>query len=217
MVLEIVKYGDPVLRAKGRLADPKTEGLRELAEDMIDTMYAARGLGLAAQQVGVPLQMTVLDVAQVQNDRPSSMIVDGKLVDINDWTPLVLLNPKVELGDERDVASEGCSSFPEINGDVPRSKRIKVQAQLLDGRTIHFEAAGLLSRAVQHEVDHLQGVLFTDRMNSATKASLAGRMKRLQKEGIAEARPVSENPRKAKQQPAVKRPGGRTRGEDEDL
>ena len=206
MVLEIVKYGDPVLRAKGRTADPRAEEIRRLAEDMIDTMYAAHGLGLAAQQVGVPVQLTVLDVAQVRADRPSSMVVEGKEVDLSDWTPLVLLNPKLELGEERDLASEGCLSFPEINGDVPRSKRLKVTAQLLDGREIKFEASGLLARALQHEVDHLQGVLFTDRMNSATKASLAGRMKRWQKHGRAEARPVAQNPRQAKPQPVVKRP-----------
>ena len=218
MVLEIVKYGDPVLRAKGKAADPAAEGIRRLAEDMIDTMYAARGLGLAAQQVGVPLQLTVLDVAQVLPDRPSTMRIDGQAVDLKDWTPLILLNPKLELGEERDVASEGCLSFPDINGDVPRSKELTVQAQLLDGRTIVFEASGLLARALQHEVDHLQGVLFIDRMNSATKASLAGRMKRLQKEGMAEARPVSQNPRQAKQQPGGKRPGsGHTVAESEDV
>ena len=166
MVLEIVKYGDPILRAKGKIAQPDTAGIQQLAEDMIDTMYAARGLGLAAQQVGIPLQLTVLDVAQVQKDRPSTMLIDGKPVDLNDWTPLILLNPKLELGEERDVASEGCLSFPDINGDVPSDpSRLKVQAQLLDGREIRFEASGLLARALQHEVDHLQGVLFTDRMN----------------------------------------------------
>ena len=205
MVLEIVKYGDPILRAKGKLADPKDEGLRQLAADMLETMYAARGLGLAAQQVGLPLQLTVLDVAQVQEDRPSSMLIDGKPVSLDDWTPLILLNPKLELGEEKDFASEGCLSFPEINGDVPRSKTLKVRAQLLGGEELVFEAGGLLARALQHEVDHLQGVLFTDRMNSATKVSLAGRMKRLQKEGMAEARPVSENPRPAKNQAAGKR------------
>ncbi len=175
---------------------------------MIDTMYAARGLGLAAHQVGVPVQLTVLDVAQVQADRPSGMWIGGKPVDLKDWTPLVLLNPKVELGEERDVMSEGCLSFPEINGDVPRSRKLVVRAQTLDGGDLVFEASGLLARAVQHEVDHLQGVLFTDRMSSATKASLAGRMKRLQREGMAEARPVAENPRPARPQPPVKRPPG---------
>ena len=205
MVLEIVKYGDPVLRTKGKPADPKDESLRKLAEDMIDTMYAARGLGLAAQQVGLPLQLTVLDVAQVQEDRPSAMFINGKPVNLDDWTPLILLNPRLELGEEKDFASEGCLSFPDINGDVPRAKLLTIRAQLLGGEEVIFQASGLLARALQHEVDHLQGVLFTDRMNSATKASLAGRMKRLQKEGMAEARPVSENPRAAKNQSAGKR------------
>ncbi len=185
MVLEIVKYGDPVLRAKGKAADPQDQSLAELAQDMIETMYGAHGLGLAAQQVGLPLQLTVLDVAQVQQDRPSTMSVGGELVDLGDWMPLVLLNPKLELEAERITGSEGCLSFPDIHGDVPRADRIKVRAQKLDGSELIFEATGMLARALQHEVDHLQGVLFIDRMNSAAKVSLAGRLKRLQKEGAA--------------------------------
>jgi peptide deformylase len=185
MVLEIVKYGDPVLRTKGKPVDSADGRLARLAEDMIETMYAAQGLGLAAQQVGLPLQLTVLDVAQVQQDRPSTMSVNGVLVDLEEWMPLVLLNPELELAAERITSSEGCLSFPEIHGDVPRALAIKVRAQRLDGSELVFEATGMLARALQHEVDHLQGVLFIDRMNSAAKASLAGRLKRLQKEGAA--------------------------------
>jgi peptide deformylase len=195
MVLEIVKYGDPVLRAKGKPADPADRRIAVLAEEMIETMYAAHGLGLAAQQVGLPLQLTVIDVAQVQQDRPSTMSVGGALVDLQDWMPLILLNPRLELGAERVSGSEGCLSFPEIHGDVPRASAIKVRAQKLDGSELIFEATGMLARALQHEVDHLQGVLFIDRMNSAAKASLSGRLKRLQKEGAA-------NPTNGKTRPA---------------
>ena len=187
MVLEIVKYGDPMLRAKGRRIEPD-EQIRQLAKDMIETMYAARGLGLAAQQVGLALQMAVFDVAQVQKDRPSTMAIEGEAVELAEWMPLVLLNPKLELSGPQETASEGCLSFPEINGDIPRAAKVKVQADLLDGGRIHFEATGLLSRALQHETDHLNGVLFIDRMNSATKASIASKLKRMQKETLRSSR-----------------------------
>ena len=100
MVLEIVKYGDPVLQTKGRRVEQIDDSIRQLAQDMTETMYAARGLGLAAQQIGVALQMTVVDVAQIQEDRPSTMIVDGRAVDLAEWMPLVLLNPRLELRPE---------------------------------------------------------------------------------------------------------------------
>ena len=203
MVLEIVKYGDPVLQTKGKRVERVDDSIRQLAQDMTETMYAARGLGLAAQQVGVALQMTVVDVAQVQEDRPSTMKVKGEIVDLAEWMPLVLLNPKLELKPEKDLASEGCLSFPEIHGDVPRSTTIQVQADLLDGDQLEFEATGMLSRAIQHEVDHLHGILFTSRMNSAAKAGLSGRLKRLFKEGAAN--PSQGKPRAARQQP-VKSP-----------
>jgi peptide deformylase len=203
MVLEIVKYGDPVLRAKGKRIEEVTEETRRFAADLTETMYAAHGLGLAAQQVGVAQQITVVDVAAVQEERPSTMTVDGQPVDLSDWMPLVLLNPQVQLGAEKAVASEGCLSFPEIHGDVPRAATITVQATLLDGRELKFEATGMLARAIQHEVDHLHGVLYIDRMNSATKVGLAGRLKRLQKEGAAN--PSHGRPRPAKRSASAAR------------
>lgn len=203
MVLEIVKYGDPVLRSKGKPVGEITEEVRRLAADMTVTMYAAHGLGLAAQQVGVALQMTVVDVAQVLEERPSTMTVDGKEMDIKELMPLVLLNPRLELGAARDVASEGCLSFPDIHGNVPRSTAITVHARLLDGSELTFGATGMLARAVQHEVDHLHGVLYIDRMNSATKVGMGGRLKRLQKEGAAN--PTKGSPRPARRQPGAAR------------
>ena len=132
--------------------------------------------------MGRALQLAVIDVAGV-DDRPSLLLIDGKEVKIDDWMPLVLLNPVLELGKEKEFGTEGCLSFPEISAEIQRSIVVKVKARLIDGRDVEFEARGVLARAVQHEVDHLNGILFIDRMNSATKVSLAGKLKRLQKAG----------------------------------
>lgn len=182
MVLPIVQYGQPVLRVKGRRVERTDERIRKLSANMIETMYDAHGLGLAAPQVGESLRMTVIDVRPVDQERPSTLTIAGEKQDLEKWMPITLLNPELTLLEERDVASEGCLSFPDINGDVTRSTKVRVKADLLDGRAVEFEATGMLARALQHEVDHLDGVLFIDRMNSATRASLKGRLKRLQRE-----------------------------------
>jgi peptide deformylase len=178
MIRDIVIYGDSVLRAKGKKIDKIDDEIRTLAADMLETMYAANGVGLAAQQVGHALQLTVIDVSDAEN-RPSRMWLVGKEVDPKEHMPLILVNPELELGEELEVGTEGCLSFPEITAEIPRSSKVRVTAQDLEGNRLEFEAAGLLSRAVQHEADHLNGILFIDRMSSATKASLAGRLKRL--------------------------------------
>ena len=180
--MEIVKYGNPVLRAKGARIETITDEIRQLADAMIETMNAANGVGLAAQQVGHALQLAIVDVAGV-DDRPSVLLIDGKEVKIDDWMPMVLLNPVLELGKEKEFGTEGCLSFPEISAEIQRSVVVKAKARLIDGREVEFEARGFLARALQHEVDHLNGILFIDRMNSATKASLAGKLKRMQKTG----------------------------------
>jgi peptide deformylase len=122
MILEIVKYGNPVLREKGRKVKDVDETTRQLAEDMLETMRAAHGVGLAAQQVGVPIQLTVIDVAGIE-DRPSAMWIDGKEVAIEEHMPLVLLNPVLKLSEEKETANEGCLSFPDHRGDYPQHRR----------------------------------------------------------------------------------------------
>jgi peptide deformylase len=184
MVLEIVKYGHPALRTKGAPVKQVDAHLVELVQNMLETMVAANGVGLAAQQVGVPLQLAVIDVAGVE-DRPSTMTIGGQEVKIDEHMPLVLLNPQLELGRDKEPGTEGCLSFPQITAEISRSREVQVRAQQLDGSELEFAATGLLARAVQHEYDHLQGVLFIDRMNSATKTALAGRLKRLQRESRA--------------------------------
>jgi peptide deformylase len=181
MTLPIVQFGDPVLRAKGKRVDRIDNRIRELAANMIETMHAANGVGLAAHQVGESLQLTVLDISQVE-DRPSTMKLNGQDVDPKSAMPIVLINPEMNLGAETTVGTEGCLSFPEITGEIERAKSIVARAETLDGDEIEIEASGLLARAIQHEVDHLNGILFIDRMNSATKAALSSRLKRMQKE-----------------------------------
>jgi peptide deformylase len=181
MRLSILQYGDPVLRAKGARITSFDEQIARLAAEMVDTMHDANGVGLAAQQIGKALQLTVLDVSQVE-DRPSTMRVNGIEVDIAEHMPLVLVNPQVDLGSETEMGTEGCLSFPEITGEIDRAKSIHVRAQNLAGESIDIEAIGFLARAIQHEVDHLNGILFIDRMSSGAKASLSSKLKRLQKE-----------------------------------
>ncbi|MEQ1859876.1 MAG: peptide deformylase [Chthoniobacteraceae bacterium] len=181
MILRIIKYGHPTLRLKGSEIRKIDDKLRTLASDMIQTMESANGVGLAAQQVGMPIQLAVVDVAGIE-DRPSTMSVKGEPVNVEEYMPLVLVNPELELSGEKEMGLEGCLSFPEITGDIARAPHVTARAQTLDGDEIEFEATGLLARALQHEVDHLHGVLFIDRMTSATKTALASKLKRLQKE-----------------------------------
>jgi len=149
---------------------------------MLETMHAANGIGLAAQQIGQALQLTVLDVSQVE-DRPSRMTLNGQPVpDLETAMPLVLVNPMLRLSEETEIGSEGCLSFPEITADIERASSVEVEAETLEGETLRIEASGLLARALQHEIDHLNGILFIDRMSSAAKASHGSRLKRLQKE-----------------------------------
>ncbi len=182
MILSIFQYGDPILRTKGKQIEKIDNQIRELVANMIETMHAAHGVGLAAQQVGKALQLTVLDVSEVE-DRASTMKLNGKEVDPKAAMPLVLINPEIEVaGGATEIGTEGCLSFPEITGEIERAKSIIVRAQTFEDDKIDIAASGLLARAIQHEVDHLNGILFIDRMNSAAKAALSSRLKRLQKE-----------------------------------
>ena len=181
MKLDIVQYGDPVLRAKGKRIEEIDGRIRELAQNMIETMRMANGVGLAAQQIGEAIQIAVLDVSQVE-DRPSTMKLNGREIDPVTVMPLVLINPEVQLGAETEMGIEGCLSFPEITGEISRARSVLVQGKDLQGNALQIETTGFLARAIQHEVDHLNGILFIDRMSSAAKTGLSSKLKRLQKE-----------------------------------
>ena len=192
MILPILQYGDPILRTKGKRIEEIDDRVRELAANMFETMHAAHGVGLAAQQIGEALQLTVLDISAVE-DRPSMLKINGTDVDPKTAMPLLLINPEIELHGETEVGLEGCLSFPEITGDIERAQLIIVRAQTLEGGTVHIEASGFLARAIQHECDHLNGILFIDRMRSAAKVALMSRLRRLQKEtkrGIRHREPL---------------------------
>ena len=181
MKLLIRKYGDPALRLKGKAVAEVDSGIRELADDMLETMRAANGIGLAAQQVGEALQLTAIDVSGAE-DQESTLKLNGAEVDPKSSMPLLLLNPELTLNKETSLAIEGCLSFPEITADIRRAISVVVRAQTLEGAPVEIEASGLLARALQHEVDHLNGILFIDRMSAATKVALRSRLKRMQKE-----------------------------------
>lgn len=181
MILPIVQYGDPVLRKKGRPITKITDEIRQLADDMLETMYEANGVGLAAQQVGRDIQLTVIDV-QDSDERPSTMHIQGERVALADHMPVVLINPQLELSKDTEPGTEGCLSFPDVTASIVRSASVKVKATGIEGEPVEFESTGLLARAVQHETDHLNGILFIDRMSRAAKAGISGKLKRLQRQ-----------------------------------
>jgi peptide deformylase len=180
MILEIVKYGNPVLRQKGAKIETITPEIKKLIADMFETMEANHGVGLAAQQVGRALQLTVIDVREAQKDRPSTLELNGKPADVAEIMPLVLINPEVTPVGEKVAGSEGCLSFPEVFAEISRPESVDVKALNEKGKPISFRCGGLLARAVQHETDHLNGLLFIDRMEKKVKAEVQDELDELQ-------------------------------------
>ena len=185
MILEVVKYGHPALRQKGARIEKVTLEIKDLIADMFETMHASHGIGLAAQQVGLALQLTVIDVREAK-DRPSWLNLDGQPADVNEFMPLVLINPELKPGGEPAIGGEGCLSFPEIFAEITRPELVEVKALNEKLKPVEFRCGGLLSRVVQHEVDHLNGILFIDRMTTATKRELKPELEELQAQTKAE-------------------------------
>ena len=186
MILEIVKYGNPVLRQKGAKIESITPEIKKLVADMFETMEANHGVGLAAQQIGRALQLTVIDVRAAQKERPSTLELDGKPADISEIMPLTLINPVVTPVAEKAEGSEGCLSFPEIFAEISRPGFVDVKALNEKFKPVEFRAGGLLARAIQHETDHLNGILFIDRMSKKTKEEIREELDALQKATKAE-------------------------------
>lgn len=168
MILEVIKYGNPILRQKGATIEKITPEIKKLIADMFETMHANHGVGLAAQQVGHALQLTVIDVREAK-DRPSTLELKGKTADVNDIMPLVLINPEIKPTGEPVTSGEGCLSFPQVYAEISRPGLVDVKALNGKFKPVEFRAGGLLSRAIQHEADHLNGILFIDRMSKKSK------------------------------------------------
>ena len=170
-VLPIRSYPDPVLRQVARPVTVIDAKLRQLAADMIETMQDANGVGLAAPQVGQPIRMAIVDFDPENGD------------------PRVLINPViVKRSGKKELGDEGCLSFPGLRSRVKRSPRVICEAQNLDGEVVEYQAEGLSARAVQHELDHLDGFLFVDKVGPSDKQSIQGELREME-ENYADLHP----------------------------
>jgi len=188
MTLSIRYYGDPVLKERGRKVDLFDDQLSKLAHDMLALMHLSDGIGLAAQQVGLALQFCVMEIPD-HPDYPITCILDGKSLSPSLIMPLSLANPVVKaLPSDEYYYEEGCLSFPGINADVARPEKIMVTYQDLQGVEHSLECDGLLARCIQHEVDHLNGVLFINRMEKQTYAEIKKEVQELKQRTIRESK-----------------------------
>jgi peptide deformylase len=184
MILDIVQLGDTVLREDCAPITTIDETTISLAENMIETMYHANGIGLAAPQIGKALRMAVIDVSH--DPRCVSFFsYNGEECDMLEHMPLVFLNPELELDGSKSVETEGCLSIRGVRAPVARPSTCRVKFTDLAGETAVIETDGLLCRAFQHEIDHLNGVLFLDRLSPASRMAIR---KQLSKAGLSESR-----------------------------
>lgn len=178
MILNIMQLGEPVLRKKCKPVETVDAALETFVQDMIETMKDAEGVGLAAPQVGADIRLAIVDTAH-DPECVSFFKVNGEDAKMADHMPLVFINPELELSGAQETDMEGCLSIQEIRAKVKRRSIVKATLPQLDGSVLVVETDGLCSRAIQHEVDHLNGVLFTDRIASTTKARLKRKLKDL--------------------------------------
>ncbi len=164
---EVIKFGNKLLREKAVEVKEVNDEIRQLAKDMLESMRAKDGIGLAAEQIGRNERICVIDVPKKYSCGMSM--------------PLVLINPKIEDGEGELYEQEGCLSFPEIYVKVKRLKKVTASYTDLDGECRTITAEGLLSRAIQHELDHLNAVLLVDHMTPVQKVANAGKLKRLKR------------------------------------
>lgn len=167
MILKIVKYPEPVLSQPGEPVTEFNDELRKFVADMFETMYAAQGIGLAAPQVAVSKRVTVIDLSCGKNSADK----------------LVLINPEITFMEGKQYEEEGCLSFPEIREKIQRAFKVKVRAQDENGKWFEMDGEELLSRAFQHEIDHLDGILFTKRMSPLKRDLVLRKIRKMQREG----------------------------------
>ena len=169
--------GSPILRQQSARVAQVDDAVGRLVDDLFETMRAAKGVGLAANQIGVARRVAVVDIGE------------------EDPPPLVLINPViVERGDEDDTAEEGCLSIPDIFGDVTRPARIVVEALDQEGRRARVEVVGYKARAIQHEIDHLDGILFLDHLSAVKRSLLLSKWKKSRKGQTGYLKEVTPEP-----------------------
>ncbi|WP_078663977.1 peptide deformylase [Bartonella sp. WD12.1] len=167
LMKSLVTLPDPILREVSKPVEHIDLAIQKLADDMLETMYHAQGIGLAAIQVGVPLRMLVIDIAE--NNTPRN--------------PLVVINPEILwLSDERNIYKEGCLSIPEYYAQVERPKRLRVRYRDREGKQTEIEADDLLATCLQHEIDHLNGCLFIDHISKIKRDMVIRKLKKRAKE-----------------------------------
>ncbi len=167
MILKIVKYPEPVLQQRGEPVTEFNDELRKLVADMFETTYASQGIGLAAPQVGVSKRVTVIDLSMGKD--PAQKIV--------------LVNPEVVSSEGKQYEEEGCLSFPEIREKVVRAAKVRIRAQDENGKWLEMDAEDLLSRCFQHEIDHLDGIIFLFRMSALKRSLNLRKIRKMQSEG----------------------------------
>lgn len=180
--LFIVNYPHPALRARTRKVEPGDPGVRAVAERMIELMREAEGIGLAAPQVGLSWRMFVIDIPHREGGRPKAQPDDDRAESTGG--PIVFINPRIHDAEGApEPMEEGCLSLPDINGELLRPPRIAVTATDLEGREFTIKARGLLARCLQHEFDHLEGVLIIDRFTRAAELKNRKAVKSLEQTG----------------------------------
>jgi peptide deformylase len=167
MILKIVKYPEPVLSQPGEPVTEFNAELRKLIADMFETTYASQGIGLAAPQVDVSKRLTVIDLSMGKEPKDK----------------LVLINPEIILSEGKQYEEEGCLSFPEIHEKVVRAAKVRIRAQDAHGKWFEMDGAELLARCLQHEIDHLDGMLFIFRMSALKRDLTLRRIRKMQREG----------------------------------
>lgn len=175
MKLKVYQYGEKVLREKSVDVTMVTDELRKLADDMIETMHAAKGVGLAAQQVGRTERMCVIDIPEGCDDE------EFERFNAPIRMPLKLFNPRIVAQEGSICDKEGCLSFPGVGGSLTRAAQVTAQYLDENNRPQIITAQGFLARALQHEIDHLDGILYVDRMTAVERLECATKLKKLAK------------------------------------
>jgi peptide deformylase len=163
-LLDILHFPDPRLRIKAKPVPAVTDATRRLIKDMLETMYAAPGIGLAATQVGVDERVIVVDVSDDSDE------------------PMAFINPEILTQEGREISQEGCLSVPGVYEDVERAERIRVRALDRNGKQLEFDADGLLAICIQHEIDHLNGKLFVDYLSDLKRQRIRKRIEKEERE-----------------------------------